>query len=66
LLPLLKPSTHLPINRKKWLDIQKQLPYIPEVHQGFLRNLTAADDVLTAQNEEESESQEIPTRGLIT
>jgi len=28
-----------PINPKKWADIQKQLPYIPEVYRQFYSNL---------------------------
>lgn len=47
---LLKPMATQPINRKKWLDIQKQLPYIPEGHQGFYRNLTAANDETSGRN----------------
>ncbi len=33
-----------PINKNKWLDIQKQLP---EGHQSFNRNLSAANDKIS-------------------
>ena len=46
-MSLHKQQSCLPIKKNKWNDIQKQLPYIPESHRGYYRNLKPHDDMET-------------------
>lgn len=51
LVPLLKPQASIAINNIKRLDIQKQLPYVPETRQGLYRNLKATNNEHAGQED---------------
>jgi len=52
-MSLHKQQSCLPINKNKWNDIQKQLPYIPESHRGYYRNLKPNGDMETTATDVE-------------